>query len=451
MTLPASMHHPDARLRYVIPALSTVLIVSGCFADPAIIADDDDGSAVEPVGTDTTNETSDEETMASSSDAGCEEPRIEGDETCGPPQECPTECNDGNVCTIDELEGDPSSCTSQCSFRTIEECIPGDGCCPSGCDRGVDDDCREEPCVENCTPRCGDALVDPGEACDDGNTLGVDGCETDCNLTTVDGGWMGSTSQTGVIAFHIHHQEIRGLDIQWFVPACRANGEILDMLENPIAIPMDGSGTFSVQKTDPPIHVAISGTLTNDIDASGTIDIHYESPDCESTLYELPWTARRMSTCGDGTIEEPETCDDGNLVDDDDCSSLCVQLGPPPAWECPEDFFGDDYCDCGCGAPDPDCEADDPFECFECDCEFGCTGDPDIDGLCIEPGLPVVPPGWNCSPYYYEDEICDCGCGIPDPFCSDTLAVSCDDCLTCTSIFDDCLATVVPENNSQCL
>lgn len=31
-------------------------------------------------------------------------------------------------------------------------------------------------------PRCGDATVDPGELCDDGNTLDGDGCSADCEI-----------------------------------------------------------------------------------------------------------------------------------------------------------------------------------------------------------------------------------------------------------------------------
>jgi cysteine-rich repeat protein len=37
------------------------------------------------------------------------------------------------------------------------------------------------PCRPDCTiPRCGDGILDAGEACDDGNTIGGDGCAADC-------------------------------------------------------------------------------------------------------------------------------------------------------------------------------------------------------------------------------------------------------------------------------
>ena len=36
-------------------------------------------------------------------------------------------------------------------------------------------------CRLDCTvPRCGDRILDGGEVCDDGNTVGGDGCAADC-------------------------------------------------------------------------------------------------------------------------------------------------------------------------------------------------------------------------------------------------------------------------------
>ncbi|MCA9298446.1 MAG: DUF4215 domain-containing protein, partial [Phycisphaerales bacterium] len=36
-------------------------------------------------------------------------------------------------------------------------------------------------CRPDCTkPRCGDGILDAGEACDDGNDVGGDGCAADC-------------------------------------------------------------------------------------------------------------------------------------------------------------------------------------------------------------------------------------------------------------------------------
>jgi cysteine-rich repeat protein len=55
------------------------------------------------------------------------------------------------------------------------------------CDAGVhNSDVVPDTCRRDCTePRCGDGVVDPGdeEACDDGNLVDGDGCDTDCELS----------------------------------------------------------------------------------------------------------------------------------------------------------------------------------------------------------------------------------------------------------------------------
>lgn len=48
---------------------------------------------------------------------------------------------------------------------------------------------------------------------------------------------------------------------------------------------------------------------------------------------------------------------------------------PPEAWTCFEVYFSDGACDCGCGAPDPDC----PDATLD-PCEF-CG--PTLEGYCV--------------------------------------------------------------------
>jgi cysteine-rich repeat protein len=73
--------------------------------------------------------------------------------------------------------------------------VAGDGCSPTcqleGCGNGVIDpgeQCDDgntvsgDGCSATCQrePRCGDGVVDPGEQCDDGNTVSGDGCSATC-------------------------------------------------------------------------------------------------------------------------------------------------------------------------------------------------------------------------------------------------------------------------------
>jgi hypothetical protein len=69
---------------------------------------------------------------------GCGNGVIEPGEICDP---CPTDCDDGNACTIDTLVGDPAQCAAECEHAPVTACADGDGCCPAGCDNTSDDDC----------------------------------------------------------------------------------------------------------------------------------------------------------------------------------------------------------------------------------------------------------------------------------------------------------------------
>jgi hypothetical protein len=77
---------------------------------------------------------------------------------------------------------------------------------------------------------------------------------------------------------------------------------------------------------------------------------------------------------------------------------------------CSPAHYGDGLCDCGCGAADPDCAADE-----------GC-----LDRGCVAPGCDVCHDGnllaacraWTCDVGAFgSDDGCDCSCGARDPDC----------------------------------
>jgi cysteine-rich repeat protein len=94
-------------------------------------------------------------------------------ETCEPDAEkgCPKTCEDNNACTQDLLTGSPQNCNVRCSHIPITKRVGGDGCCPSGATKETDADC---------SPMCGNKVMEAGETCDDGNTVGGDGCDSKC-------------------------------------------------------------------------------------------------------------------------------------------------------------------------------------------------------------------------------------------------------------------------------
>lgn len=92
---------------------------------------------------------------------------------------------------------------------------------------------------------------------------------------------------------------------------------------------------------------------------------------------------------------------------------------PPPSWQCSPGFYADgEYCDCECGAQDPDCGG--PAMLPTCGSSETACGE---DGRCVQ----APASSWHCSPSFYADgEYCDCNCGAPDPDClSDPRSADC--------------------------
>jgi len=98
----------------------------------------------------------------------CGDGEVGASESCEPTnkqQPCPTNCDDGNACTLDVKTGTPEQCNVACTHMPIVLPAHGDGCCPSGANATNDADCK---------PKCGNNVVESGEICD-GN------CPTSCD------------------------------------------------------------------------------------------------------------------------------------------------------------------------------------------------------------------------------------------------------------------------------
>lgn len=90
-------------------------------------------------------------------------------------QYIPINCNDLNACTTDSC-----SALSGCSHTTINSCINNDGCCPSQCNIGNDNDCAI---------RCGDGIKSTGEQCDGSDLSGASTCASHYSSEP---GWTGT-------------------------------------------------------------------------------------------------------------------------------------------------------------------------------------------------------------------------------------------------------------------
>lgn len=179
-------------VRIGVPALSAMLMASCSLLNaaddvlpgPGETGGGGAGQGGDPSTTSTSATMTGTSTSTSSAGGGgptCGDGTIDADETCDPPASCPTQCDDGDSCTVEILQGDAASCTAACVPTTINECGPADGCCLPGCDPDADLDCM-----------CGNGLIDPGETCDgncplncdDGSSCSVD--QQTGNATTCD-------------------------------------------------------------------------------------------------------------------------------------------------------------------------------------------------------------------------------------------------------------------------
>ena len=139
----------------------------------------------------------------------------------------------------------------------------------------------------------------------------------------------------------------------------------------------------------------------------------------------------------------------GSLVPGD--TTACIP--PPPAWHCDEHFWADGYtCDCGCGAVDLDCENASRSSCDQCPNESCsdpyCMDVRESDNSRCDDGLPE---GWTCSRTVYGDQACDCGCGARDVDCSSTDRSACDFCNAPGSCSQTaCPGTISATDNTTC-
>ena len=206
----------------------------------------------------------------------------------------PPPCNDNNACTVDQCVS--NGATAFCRNTPVESC--GGSQCGNAivepgeeCDDGnvIDGD----GCNANCTvPRCGNGILDPGEQCDDGNFINGDGCDVNCTVTRCGNGILDPGEQCD-------------------------DGNLFDGdgCSSRCTIPRCGDGFVDL------------GEQCDD----GNV---FDGDGCSSHC--------TIPRCGDGFVDPGEECDDGNVIDGDGCSSHCTLAR------------------CGNGVLDPGEEADPP-------------------------------------------------------------------------------------------
>ena len=202
-------------------------------------------------------------------------------------------CNDGDACT-----GGDQCAAGLCAGVVPLACDDGDACTVDSCDPGVG--CVASPL----TPCCGDEDLDPGEACDDGNQAGGDGCSADCSSDETCGNAVldvgevcdGAKVSTGCHKGFFVCEGCQQLDASSCTSWC-------------------GDGALDSK------HEACDGEVFATTCHAGALGC---AGDCSAVAYEgcSAW-------CGDGVVNGPEQCDGGAFaapcpVGTCTCSSDCT-------------------------------------------------------------------------------------------------------------------------------
>ena len=222
-------------------------------------------------------------------------------------------CDDGNTDGTD-------SCAADCTLTFCGDGIangvePCDGidlgtfaCTDFGFDGGTLAcssicDIDNAGCTRN--PRCGDGVVDAGEACDDSNTDSTDGCTATCTVAACGDGF----TQAGEECDDGNAESTDSCTATCTIAICGDNfvqaGEECD----------DGNieSTDSCTST---CTIAICGDGFTQ-PGEGCDDANFDDSDECTTACALP-------SCGDGFVQAGEACDDANTDNTDGCTNTCT-------------------------------------------------------------------------------------------------------------------------------
>jgi len=161
-------------------------------------------------------------------------------------------------------------------------------------------------------PACGDGLVDIFEMCDDGNTVGGDGCSADCRSNESCGNGIVDVT-VGEACDDGNNVDGDGCSATCALPFCgdgvvdAVTGEACDDGNN-----VDGDGCNAT-------------CTSNESCGNGIVDVGVgESCDDGNTVSGDGCSDQcEDEQCGNGVTDSGEVCDDGNVVSGDGCSSDC--------------------------------------------------------------------------------------------------------------------------------
>ena len=155
-------------------------------------------------------------------------------------------------------------------------------------------------------PLCRNGVLDPGEACDDGNAIDTDACRADCERATCGDGvvWAGVEACDD-------HNTVDG-------DGCPANCGPITCGDG-VVQPPEGCDDGNLDNGDACLSSCVPAFC-----GDGFVHQGVEACDDANTLTTDDCVACQPPRCGDGfTWAGHEQCDDGNTVDDDLCQNDC--------------------------------------------------------------------------------------------------------------------------------
>ena len=301
-----------------------------------------------------------------------------------------TVCHDEDgrpyACAAAEAGWDEDTTDTSPGSLDVSQCdslrFDADDGCDCGCG-GVDPDCGDDGCADwGCTPdsackRCTDGFgevigcadADDASAWGDNNcdlaSYGTDdGCDCGCGAPDPDCDGDGSVNDEYTDTCDVCHDgTLNGFDAcpDWDGDCsdtqigdgqCDCGCELVDpdcrVLERASCTEPGCELTTCQQCNEDGSRMACGGEWTSDL---------FESA-CAVSSFDLDG----LCDCGCG-VADPDCGDDGGCTEKGCSAPKCdvchdgYLLTQCLRWYCDEDRFGsDDGCDCGCGAPDPDCE-----------------------------------------------------------------------------------------------
>lgn len=329
----------------------------------------------------------------------CGNGAIEGDEAC----------DDGNTTSGD---GCDANCQVEISNAwSCEIALLGDGPCDCGCSI-LDTDC-ETANIDSCLifhcgdgitveedanylcllPGCGNDNQEEGEECDDGNDQSGDGCDQNCRIESTCGDTElegAEECDDGNLVSGDGCSELCAIEVptQWSCPdAYYSSDDGCDCGCGIIDGDCESASSDVCEFNQCPMNRAIvednNALCEYNSCGNGQLNPTEQCDDGNNVSGDgCSHVCREEAVCGDNDRDGDEECDDGNLVSGDGCTSNC-RLEFPPQWTCDEDWFLDGFCDCGCGAFDPDCPSESSEVCDFQECD-GSFVDPEQNWLCIE-------------------------------------------------------------------